>query len=169
MSESIWYAGFCSAWYFGSSCFVTAWVFKILFSLYSEAGTRTNCPISREMFNEGRSKCFISCSSFSDTRTYLLCFQVIPFRESNCISFWNFVTQCGFLLCRFALRRFTIHSQKKRMNSFRQDWRKKTFEFAGERLKHLESIEILCVLRPKILNISFRSWFKILRERIRCL
>ena len=52
LSESIWYVGGCSAFYFGSSCFVTD--FALL--LYTEAGTRTNCSISRQMINDGRCK-----------------------------------------------------------------------------------------------------------------
>ena len=50
--ESNWYVGGCSALYFGSSCFVTDCVVTILF--YTEAGTRTNCFISRQMNNDGR-------------------------------------------------------------------------------------------------------------------
>ena len=49
LSESIWYVGGCSALYFGSYCFVTDTLL-----LYTEAGTRTNCSISRQMINDGR-------------------------------------------------------------------------------------------------------------------
>ena len=45
LSESIWYVRLCEGWYFGSSCFVTDWVNKLL--LYTEAETRTNCSVSR--------------------------------------------------------------------------------------------------------------------------
>ena len=47
--ESICYVGGCSALYFGSSCFVRDCVVTLL--LYTEAGTRTNCSISRQMIN----------------------------------------------------------------------------------------------------------------------
>ena len=50
--ESIWYVGGCSALYFESSCFGTEFVVTLL--LYTEAGTRTNCSISRQMINDGR-------------------------------------------------------------------------------------------------------------------
>ena len=50
--ESIWYVGGCSALYFGSSCFETDCVVTLL--LYTEAGTRTNCSISRQMINDVR-------------------------------------------------------------------------------------------------------------------
>ena len=50
--ESIWYVGFCSGLYFGSSCFVTNSVVTLLF--YTEAETRTNCSRSRQMIIDGR-------------------------------------------------------------------------------------------------------------------
>ena len=50
--ESIWYVGGCSALHFESSCFVTDCAVTLL--LYTEAGTRTNCSISRQMINDGR-------------------------------------------------------------------------------------------------------------------
>ena len=49
--ESIWNLGGCSALCFGSSCFVTDCVVTLL--LYTEAGTRTDCSMSREMINDG--------------------------------------------------------------------------------------------------------------------
>ena len=43
------------------------------------------------------------------------------------------------------------------------------FAFAGKRLEHLESGEILCVHRPKSLNaLNFRE-YKFLTEQNRCL
>ena len=56
LSESIWYVGFYEGRHFGSSCFVTDWVIKLLF--YTEAGTRTNWSITRQMVNDGRSNNF---------------------------------------------------------------------------------------------------------------
>ena len=53
LSESTWHVGFCEGWYFGSLCFVTEWVIKLL--LYTEAETSTNYSISRQMVNDGRS------------------------------------------------------------------------------------------------------------------
>ena len=54
VSESIWYVGFCSVWYFGRSCLITVWEFNLLL-LYTDGGTRTNCSLSRQMVNDGRS------------------------------------------------------------------------------------------------------------------
>ena len=53
LSESTCYVGFREGWYFGSSCFVTDWVIKLL--LYTEAVGRTHCSTSRQMVNYGRS------------------------------------------------------------------------------------------------------------------
>ena len=50
-SESMWYVGGCSALLFGSSCFVADFVVTLL--LYTEAGTRTICSISKQMINDG--------------------------------------------------------------------------------------------------------------------
>ena len=43
------------------------------------------------------------------------------------------------------------------------------FAFVGKWLEHLESREILCVHRLKILTVSAGPGYKILREWIRCL
>ena len=50
--ESIWYVGGYSVLYFGSSCFITDCAVTLL--LYTEAGTRTICSISRQLINDGR-------------------------------------------------------------------------------------------------------------------
>ena len=50
--DSICYVGGCSALNFGSSCFVTDCTVTLV--LYTEAGTITNCSISRQMINDGR-------------------------------------------------------------------------------------------------------------------
>ena len=44
-----------------------------------------------------------------------------------------------------------------------------TFAFAGKRLEHLESREILCVHRPKSLNALNVREYKISTEQIHCL
>ena len=67
--ESIWYVGGCSALYFGSSCFVKDCVVILL--LYTEAGTRTNCSISRRMLNDGRcDDCYLLQSLFLTTERF---------------------------------------------------------------------------------------------------
>ena len=43
------------------------------------------------------------------------------------------------------------------------------FAFAGKRLEHLESREILCVHRPKSLKTLIVREYKILTEQIHCL
>ena len=43
------------------------------------------------------------------------------------------------------------------------------FAFAGERLEHLESREILCVHRAKSLNALNVQEYKILTEQMHCL
>ena len=43
------------------------------------------------------------------------------------------------------------------------------FAFAGKRLEHLESREILCVLRPKSLNALNVREYKIFTEENHCL
>ena len=67
LTESIWYVGFREGWCFGSSCFVADWLIKLL--VYTEAGTRTNCCISRQMVNDSRSNNFIECKPLSDARS----------------------------------------------------------------------------------------------------
>ena len=47
--------------------------------------------------------------------------------------------------------------------------KEKTFAFVGNSLEHLESREIFCDHRPKLLTISAGPGYKILREWIRCL
>ena len=117
--ESTWYVGGFSALYFGNSCFVTDWV--VTFLLYTETGTRTNCSLSRQMFIDWRCNDCYSMQSFSENRTFLFCFQVVLFNNSNQTSSRNFTTSCLSMVCKFPLSRFTMHSHRKRINSFGQD------------------------------------------------
>ena len=55
LRKSYCYVGFRSVSCFGSSRFVTAWVFKLSLLLYTEAGTKINCSISKEMVSDRRS------------------------------------------------------------------------------------------------------------------
>ena len=48
LSQTVWYVGFCSIWYFGGSCFVTDSVFKLLL-FYTEAVITKNCSESKQM------------------------------------------------------------------------------------------------------------------------
>ena len=47
--------------------------------------------------------------------------------------------------------------------------KEKIFAFMRKRLENMESREILCVHRPKILTVSASPGYKNLREGIRCL
>ena len=126
LSESIWYMGFRSTWYFGSSFFVTAWVFK--FCCCTQKHEREQTAIHQEKWiMTGGVTTFTHCRFLSDARPSLLCFQVILFRRSNRSLFWKVVTWYLFLLCRFLLRRFTMHSQRNRINSFGHDWKRRLF------------------------------------------
>ena len=126
LGESIWYVGFRSTWYFGSSRYVTAWVFKFFLLLYTEAGTRKKtAPFQDKWLMTEGLVTFMSCNTFSDARTSLLCFKVILSRHSNPTSFWNYFTWRLFMFCRFPLRRVTILSQGSLVKSYGQDWRKK--------------------------------------------
>ena len=115
--------GFCEGWYFGRSCFVTDWVIKLL--LYTEAGTRTNCSISKQMVIDGGVISLMSSKPLSDARMSLLSLKVVRSRDNSQTSLWNFTTWCLFMLCRFPLSRFIMHSQRNRINSFGQDWTKR--------------------------------------------
>ena len=111
----------------------------------------------------------MSCNPLSDARMSLLCFQVVRFRDNSRTSLWNCATWCLFMLCRFPLSRFSMHSQRNRINSFWARLKEKNFAFVGKRLEHLESREILCFQRPKFMTVSVRPGYKILMEWIRCL
>ena len=123
LSESIWYVGFCGGWYFWRSCFVTDWVIEHL--LYTEAGTRQTVPYQDKWIMKKGEITLMSCKSLSDAGMSPLCFQVERFRDNTRTSPWNFATWCIFMLCRFPLSRFIMHSQKNRINSFGQDLRRR--------------------------------------------
>ena len=61
--ESIQHVGGSSSFYFGTSCFVTACV--VTFLSYTEAGTRTNCSMSRQIINDGR------CNDSQELQSFL--------------------------------------------------------------------------------------------------
>ena len=104
LNESIWYLRFCKGWYLGSSCFLTDWVIKHL--LYTEAGMRTKCSMSKKWFLMGWVIILLSCKSFLKARRSLLHFQFVPFRDNSRTPLWTFATWCFLMLCRFPLRRF---------------------------------------------------------------
>ena len=75
--ESIWYVGGCSALYFGSSCFV---IDCAAHSCYTQKlGHEQAAPYQDKWLRKGGEMTAISCNPFSDDRTFLLCFQVVPF------------------------------------------------------------------------------------------
>ena len=110
-----------------------------------------------------------SCKPLSDDRISLLCFQVVHFRDKSRNSLWKFATWYLFMLCRFPLSRFIMHSQKKPDKLFWARLKEKFFAFGGKRLEHMESREILCVHRSQYLTVSAGPGYKILSECIRCL
>ena len=86
LCESIWYVGFCSAEYFGSSCFVTTWVFKTLFLLlllHKETGRKQAPPHQDKWLMTRGVLTFLSCDPFRDDRMSLRCFQVTLLGECN--------------------------------------------------------------------------------------
>ena len=85
-----------------------------------------------------------SCKHFLDAWMSLFCFQVVPFRYNSQTLFWNFTTWCLFMLCRFRLTRFNMHSQRNRINSFGQDWRKRLLHL-WENDWNIPGVEIFCV------------------------
>ena len=123
LSESILYLGFCEGWYFGSSCFVTDWVIKLFCTQKQERGQTG--PYQDKWLMTGGVITLMSCNPLSDARMSLLCFQVVRFRDNSQISLWNFATCYIFMLCRFSFSGFNMHSQRNRINSFGQDWRKR--------------------------------------------
>ena len=126
LSKSIFYVEFCSAQVLGSSGFVIAWVIKFLLLLSREAGTRTNCSISSQLVDDGTSTYFYELYIFFQMPEHPFCdSKWFFFQKSNLISFCNFVTWCLFVLCKFLLRRFYIHSQRNMIISSGQDWRKR--------------------------------------------
>ena len=137
LSESIWYVWFSEGKYFGSSCFVTDQLIKLL--LYTEAGTRRNCSKSKHAVNDGGVITLMSCKPFSEARMSLLCFQVVRFGDKSRTSFWYFAMRCLFMLCRFLLSRFFFNSKKKSDKLLRARLKEKISAFVGKWLEHLES------------------------------
>ena len=110
----------------------------------------------------------MSCNPLSDARMSLLCFQVVRFGDNNRTSLWNFTTWCLFMLSRFPLSRFIMHSPRNRINSFGQDWRQRLLHWWASHWNTWR-VKILCVYRPKFLTVSAVQECKILREWVRCL
>ena len=82
-------------------------------------GTKSICSISRGRIIDRRSQKFDS-----DSRLYFFCFVVLCFKNSFRNSLWTFATRILFMLCRFPLKRFFMHSHGNRINSFAQHRRK---------------------------------------------
>ena len=117
--------GFGSVRYFGCSCLITIWVFKLMLLLYTKVGTTKNCSISRQRVNDARNNYFYELLPFYGCQNLFFCFQVILHRTINRTSLWKFVKWCLFVLFKFPSRRFTIHSQRNLKSSFGQDSRKR--------------------------------------------
>ena len=117
--ESIWYVGYCSTF--------LLWKFLLCNRLCSHTLVIHRSWDKKKLLHKWlmMGVVMIACSwkPFSDNRTFLLCFQVVLFSDSYQTSSWNFTTWCLFMACKFPLSRFTIHSHRKRMNSFGQEGR----------------------------------------------
>ena len=71
--------------------------------------------------------------------------------------------------CKFPLSRFTMHPHTRKDKLFWARLKKVTSAFAGKRLEHLGSRDVLCVHRPKSLNALNVREYKILTEQNHCL
>ena len=74
----------------------------------------------------------------------LFCFQVVRFGDNTRTSLWNFAMWCLFMLSRFPLSRFNMHSQRNWKNSFGQDWRKRLLQL-WENDRNTWRVERFCV------------------------
>ena len=114
-------------------------------------------------------KTLISCNYLSDPRVSLLCFQVVRFRDISRTLLWNFATWRPFMLCMFHFNRCVMHSQRNRINSFGQDWRKRFLHLLQNNWNTWR-VERFCVFIVQIfLTVSASPVYKILREWIWCL
>ena len=162
--------GYCSAWYIGSFCFVTARVFKLLLRLYTEAWTRTNCSLSRQRVNGRRvfyfyelyplfgcqnvSSLLLSNSSQTESLNFLLNF-------CHLMSFYALQIFFEMINCTFA-KEFdkTFWVRLKEIN----------FCFCGKKDWNTWRVERFVCSSSKRFDYSSRSEIlKILRACIRCL
>ena len=97
LSKPFWYVEFCSAWYFGNSCFVTARVFKLFLLLYTETGREHTAPSKDKWLMTVGVITFMRYNPFSDAKTSLLCFQGILFRKTTELLFQ--ILSSGVSLC----------------------------------------------------------------------
>ena len=111
----------------------------------------------------------ISCNPFSDDRSFPLCFQVVLFSDNNQTSSWNITTWCLFMACKFRLNRFTMHSHKKRIKYFGQDWRKWLLHLR-ENDWNTWQVERFCVFIVQSTQKALNDQeYKVLTEQIHCL
>ena len=111
----------------------------------------------------------MSSKSFSDARMSLLSFQNVRFRDNSWNLPWIFATWFLFMLCRFPLSRFNMHSHRNRRNSSWARLKEKIFAIVQNWLEHLETRKVLCVHRPKFLTVSAGPGCENLGEWNRCL
>ena len=111
----------------------------------------------------------MSCNPFSNAKMSLPCFQVVCFRNNSWTSLWNFATRCLFMLRRFPLSRFSMLSQRNRINSFGQDWRNRLLHLSENDWNtwRVERIYVFIVRNFRMFQQGPR--YNILREWIRCL
>ena len=111
---------------------------------------------------------FLSWNPSSNAIASLLCFQVILLRKNLWTADWSFLTWCLFKLCRFPLRRFTVHSQRNLIIFFGEDWRKKVC-ICGKMIGSLGEWRDFVLWSSENFNFLAGTGYKILEEWIRCL
>ena len=136
LSESVWYVRVCAAWYFGSSCFVTAWLSKLL--LYREAGTRTHCFRSKEKVNEVKSDDFHELYLFFSMPERLFFVPKWFYLERAIVSSFNFLSRYVFFnALRIYFQKIFYALAEEPDKLFWARLKERTFAFVGRRLEQL--------------------------------
>ena len=99
----------------------------------------------------GRVTTFMSCKLLSHSRKSLICFHNVGFKDISRTSLWNFTTWCLFMLYRFLLSRFIMHSQRNRINYF-DNTERKLFCTYGK-MNGTLGVEIFCVFIVQIFEM----------------
>ena len=111
----------------------------------------------------------LSCNPLSDARMSLLCVRVVRFRDNSRTLLWKFATWCLFYLLQVSFEQIFYAFAKKPDKLFWARLKEKFFACVGKKLEHLESREILCFHRPKVLTVSKGREYENSREWIRFL
>ena len=125
--------------------------------------------MSRQMVNDRRSNNFHELYTFFGCRKIFSLFQSCSFRgeQSNLVS--KIFHVISFYALQVSFEQIYYAFAEKPDKLFWARLREKTFAFAGKRLKHLDTKDILCVHRSKTLNASTIRGYKTSRDWIQCL